>query len=115
MLNPLKLAGLIVKATVLTMEPWVAEMLAVVDAVTPIVVMLNVPDVAPAGTVTVVGTTALELSEARAIEMPLGPAGPLSVTVPTEVVPPRTVESERLRPVSWAGVIDRPLWTVVPK
>jgi len=64
---------------------------AVVLADTAVVVTVNVMLVVPARTVTAVGTIALELFDPRLMRVPDGPAGPLSVTVPVEDVPPITV------------------------
>jgi hypothetical protein len=62
--------------------------IAVVFAFTPKVVTLNVAEVWPLGTVTEVGTVAAGVLLDRAIVVPPEPAGPLSVTVPVEGVPP---------------------------
>jgi hypothetical protein len=59
-------------------------------AETPAVVMLNVAEVAPEGTVTDVGTVALVLLEESVTTAPPVPAWPLRVTVPVEEFPPIT-------------------------
>ena len=59
--------------------------------VTGLVVTAKVAVVAPAGTVTVVGTWAAAVIELdNAIAAPPAGAGPLSVTVPVDGVPPTT-------------------------
>src|SRR3989440_13052947 len=67
-------------------------MVTVVDAVTPLVLTVNVALVAPAATVTLEGTVAAAvlLLESATCAPPAG-AGPLSVTVPVEELPPATL------------------------
>ena len=66
-------------------------MVAEVDAVTALVVTVNVALVAPAGTVTLAGTVAAVLSLDSVTCAPPAGAGPSSVTVPVELLPPVTV------------------------
>ena len=73
------------------------------DVVTALVLTVNVPLLAPAATVTVAGTVAVDvlLLERETTAPPVG-AGPLSVTVPVEGDPPVTlvgfsVSEERVR------------------
>src|SRR5438132_14009143 len=66
-------------------------MVAEVDAVTALVVTVNVTLVAPTGTVTLAGTVAAELLLDSATCAPPAGAGPSSVTVPVELLPPVTV------------------------
>jgi len=87
--------------------PKVAVMVAVAVEVTEEVVTVNVPVVLPAGTVTVPGTTALELFEPKPTETPAPGAGPFKVTVPVEVIPPVTDLGESPRLMSAAGVMLR--------
>lgn len=78
---------------------------AVVVAVTVEVVIVKFTAELPAGTVTVLGTTAeLEL-DVRATTDPDGPAAPVRVTVPVEDVPPFTEVGETVRRARVAGVI----------
>ena len=78
-------------SVVLCVVPSVAEIVAVVSAVTALVVTGNVALVAPAGTVTLAGTvTAVELSERGTTSPPAG-ATEFSTTVPVAAVPPVTL------------------------
>jgi len=67
-------------------------MVTVVDAVTPLLLTVNVALVAPAATVTLEGTVAAAvlLLESATCAPPAG-ASPLSVTVPVEELPPVTL------------------------
>src|SRR2546422_8741493 len=60
-------------------------MVAEVDAVTALVVTVNVTLVAPTGTVTLAGTVAAELLLDSVTCAPPSGAGPFSVTVPVEL------------------------------
>src|SRR2546430_1664460 len=64
---------------------------AEVDAPTALVVTVNVPLVAPTGTVTLAGTVAAVLSLDSVTCAPPAGAGPSSVAVPVELLPPVTV------------------------
>ena len=83
--------------------PYVPEMFATVEDATGLVVTLKVATVAPAATVTLVGTTAAELSLAKVIVTPLLGAGPLMVTVPVEPVPPITLLGLRVTELTLTG------------
>jgi len=100
MVNPLIEAGVIVRLAVFVVPARVAEMFANVAAVTPDVVTVNVAVLEPAATVTDAGTVAAALSEANATDIPPAGAAPLSVTVPIDGVPPRTLDSESDNPVN---------------
>jgi hypothetical protein len=63
-----------------------------VDAATALVLIVKVALAAPAGTVTLEGTLAAVLLLERTTWAPPAGAGPLSVTVPVEELPPVTVE-----------------------
>jgi hypothetical protein len=69
-----------------------AEMVTGVDAVTALVLTVNVELLAPAATVTLAGTVAVDvlLLERETVAPPAG-ADPLSVTVPVEGDPPVTL------------------------
>jgi len=58
---------------------------------TPVVVTVNVAVADPAETVTLAGVVAEVLVSESVTRMPPLGAGPLRVTVPVELVPPRTV------------------------
>src|SRR5438445_13641985 len=75
-------------------------MLTVVDAVTALVLTVNVALVAPAATVTLEGTVATDVSllESATCAPPDG-AGPLSVTMPVEEFPPVTLVGLNVREV----------------
>jgi len=79
-------------------------MVTPVDEPTALVLAVNVAAVAPLGTVTLDGTVATValLLDKETSAPPLG-AGPLSVTVPVDEVPPVTLVGLRLSEVSVAG------------
>ena len=62
-----------------------------VDVVTALVFTVNVALLAPAATVTVAGTVAVDVLLERETTAPPMGAGPLSVTVPVEGDPPVTL------------------------
>jgi hypothetical protein len=68
----------------------VAVRFAVVLVATPLVVTVNTPLVLPTGTVTVGGTTAMELLLVRLATAPPPVAMPTKYTVPTEGFGPTT-------------------------
>jgi len=72
-----------------------------VDAVTTLVLAVNVALVAPAATLTLAGTRAtLVLLLESAICAPPDGAGPLNVTVPVEEFPPTTLVGFRVNELS---------------
>ena len=90
-------------------------MVDVVFVATATVVTGNVTDVAPLGTVTDVCTDALAELEFKDTTVPVDPAGPLSVTVPVDDVPPTTEVGVSETLLSVAGVIVKvAVWLDVP-
>src|SRR5438876_2898163 len=79
-------------------------MVTVVDAVTALVLTVNVALVAPAVTVTLEGTVATDVSllESATCAPPDG-AGPLSVTLPVDEFPPVTLVGLRVSEVRVGG------------
>jgi hypothetical protein len=84
-------AGLMVSVAWFELLPSVAVIVAVVIAVTDVVVTVKFVLVDPAGTVTLLGTVALELLLLRLTTLPPEGAAELNVTVPVELVPPVTL------------------------
>jgi len=81
--------GSTVSEAVLVTPAYDAEMVTGVDAVTALVLTVNVALLAPAATVTLAGTVAVDmLLLERETAAPPVSAGPLSVTVPVEVCTP---------------------------
>src|SRR2546423_7995664 len=70
-----------------------------VDVVTALVVTVNVALLAPAATVTLAGTVAVDVLLLRVTAAPPVGAGPLSVTVPVEGDPPVTM-------AGWSGITE---------
>jgi hypothetical protein len=90
-------------------------MVSVVFEATELVVTVKVAVVALAATVTVGGTCAAALLPLdRVTTAPPAGAGPLSVTVPTEVAPDGTAVGFRLTEVSTGGVTVKLAFCVVP-
>jgi hypothetical protein len=58
---------------------------------TPDVVIVNVAEFCPAGTIVYAGTTAKGLLLAKMTLVPPGPAGPVRATLPVTLTPPATV------------------------
>jgi hypothetical protein len=82
---------------------------------TELVVAVKVAVVAPAGTVTVAGTWAAAVwLDVNATAAPPVGAGPLSVTVPVEGLPPRTEVGFRLMELRTGAVTVRVVVLVTP-
>lgn len=96
-------AGLIVRAAVSETVASFAVSVAVAAVDTPDVGIVNVAEVEPAGTVTVVGGVALVLLDEIVTATPPVGAAPLSVSVPVELLPPTTVVGDTVKPVNVAA------------
>lgn len=96
--------GLIVSVADWLVVPRVPVIVALTDVETAVEAMENVPNFAPATTVTDAGTVASELSEVRPTTVPPVGAGPFSWTVPVEESPPATIAGETDRPLNEGGV-----------
>ena len=83
--------GITVSVVVWIAPPEDAEIVTGVEAATALVVAVNVVLLAPAGTVTLPGTVAAGLLLDSVTGAPPAGAGPFSVTVPVELLPPVTV------------------------
>jgi hypothetical protein len=89
------------------MPPREAAIVTTVFLETDVVVTLNVADLAPEGMINFDGTLACnDWLLVSVITTPAAGAGPVSVTFPTAVEPPETVDGSRVSDVSAAG------WTV---
>lgn len=75
-----------------------------VDVFTDEVVIVNVAVVAPSGTVGLDGTPTIELLEVMAPQIPPLGAGPASVTVPVNEVPPTTELEDSFKLTKRSGV-----------
>ena len=85
--------GVTVRGAVLVTPPYNAEIVTALETDTGLVVTANVALLAPADTVTLAGTFAANvLSLLSDTTAPPPGAGPLSVTVPVEGLPPTTLD-----------------------
>ena len=78
------------------------------------VVTVNVADLAPAGMVTLAGTTALVLLDVKVTAEPPVGAGPLRVTVPVEDIPPTTEVGDTAMDVRDAALTVKTALTDAP-
>src|SRR5207302_561546 len=101
-----EVAHFTVRLAVLVTSFSVAEIVTVVDFDTTLVETVKVAVLAPAATRTLTGTVAAAvlLLERVTVAPPVG-AGPVSVTVPVEVLPPVTVVGFKLRLLSPSPVV----------
>jgi hypothetical protein len=115
-LNPTA-TGVTVRGAVRVTPPYTAEIVTAVEPDTGLVVTGNVALVAPAATVTLDGTVAANvLSLLSDTTAPPAGAGPLSVTVPVEGLPPTTLDGftpNELNPTA-TGVTVRGAVRVTP-
>jgi len=95
--------GTTVRFAVTELTPTEAVITAVTELETGDVETLNVVEVAPSGTETLVGTTAFPLLDDRPTTHPPVGAGPLRDTVPTERVPPVTDVGSKVKFVGTGG------------
>ncbi len=95
--------------------PQEAEMVTEVDAVTVAVLTVKVALLAPAATVTLVGTvaTAVLLLGKLTKAPPLG-APPLSVTVPGTELPPTTLVALSDSPLRLGVTVSEAVWVAPP-
>ena len=100
--------GVTVSVALLRTDPFQAEIVAYMVRGTGLVCTVNVVDVSPAGTVTLLGTLAIIglLLDRRTNTPPAG-AGPLRTTVPVEGAPPLTVLGTKVRETSEGGLTVR--------
>ena len=114
-LSDVTAAGFTVSVALTETPVSVPVIFAATVAVTGEVVTVNVVEVDPAGTVTVAGTTALLLLEARLTTKPPVGAGPVRAAVPVEALPPVTVAGVRAIELNAEAVIPKfALSDVVP-
>ena len=102
-----KTAGVTVSVAVTDVPPAEALIVTTVETDTADVVTLKLAELAPAATVTLVGVTALVLLEDKLTTSPPLGAGPLSVTVPVDKVPPVTDAGDTDKLVGTGGVTVR--------
>lgn len=95
--------GLIVSVALRVTLLNVPLIIALVAAVTTVVLMLKVADVAPAATVTLGGTKAAPLLLARLTTVAAGAAA-LNVTLPWTAFPPTTVLADKVNDDNESGV-----------
>ena len=91
-------SGFTVKVADCDVDPWVPVIVTVIAELTVEVAMAKLADEAPEGIVTLAGTVATALLDARDTAIPPDGAGPLRTTLPVEDSPPTTVlgETDRL-------------------
>ena len=89
-----------VNVPVTVLPPEDAEIVAVIAAVTELVVTVKVAVLAPAAIITLLGTFALDVLEVRVTVVPPAGAAVGLVTVPVALVPPTTVVGDSVTEVS---------------
>src|SRR6516164_1013177 len=93
-----------VSVAVLVTPAYEAEMVMLMSLLTAVVVTVKVLELLPAGTTTLGGTRACFGCElVKVTRAPLAGAGPVSVTVPVEALPPTTLAGLSTRVVSAAA------------
>jgi hypothetical protein len=90
-------------------------MMTAVEAATALVLTGKVALVAPAGTVTLPATVAAELLLDSVTGAPPAGAGPFSLTVPVELLPPVTVVGLTLSELGMGGItVSEAVWLAPP-
>ena len=90
-------------------------MMTAVEAATALVLTGKVALVAPAATVTLPATVAAELLLDSVTGAPPAGAGPLSLTVPVELLPPVTVVGLTLSELGMGGItVSEAVWLAPP-
>jgi hypothetical protein len=109
--------GVTVSVAVWVAPPCVPVIVALVRAFTPVVAIGKVADVEPAAMVTVDGTVIFALLDERFTDAPPDDgAGAPRVTVPTEGLPPTTVDGDTVRETKPVAEIVRVwFWEVPPE
>ena len=105
--NPVSTAGLIVKVPFAELEPREPVIVALTEALTPVVDIVKAAVLDPPGTVTVVGNVAFVLVDVRDTVVPPVGAFPVRVIVPVDVAPAITLVGERVNVEIWAAVTVR--------
>jgi len=98
-----RVAGETVSVAVSLTPPKLAVINAETGVASPVVDIVNVVLIVPAAIVTLAGTVAAVLEDARLTVVPPGPARPFKVMVPVDELPPTTVVSESEIACSAAG------------
>ena len=111
--SELSAATLMVKVAFL-LTPNVAVIVAEVEDPTPVVVAVKVAVRLPAATVTLAGTCTAELLSERVTTVPPAGAGPFSVTVPVDELPPTTVVGLNPTVLKVGGTIVKFACAVIP-
>jgi hypothetical protein len=109
--SELRAATLMVNVAFL-LTPNVAVIVAEVEDPTPIVLTIKVAARLPVATVTLAGTCAAELLSERVTTIPGAGAGPFSVTVPVEELPPTTEVGLKPNEPSIGGTIVKLAWAL---
>ena len=110
----IRTAGVTLIVACFELARYVAVTVAVEDAITAFVLILNVPDDFPAPIEAVAGTDTPIRDEARFTEIVPVPKFAFKVTVPEAVLPPGTDEGEIVTPVTAKGLSVKVDEVVIP-
>ena len=113
-MNPDRMSELTVRFATAELEPSAAVILTITVFAIFVVLTVNVALVLPAGTVKLLGTVAAALLLLSVIFAPPEGATMLSVTVPVDDCPPRTLVGFKVRPDTAGGVIYTLFVTLTP-